>query len=79
LFKEFYKSISEENLILDDFKERMKSAYEIINQLNCLIQVEKSVLLAPKYDNTLKDKQSNLFWYLYLLFQMELAFQTTAK
>jgi len=51
-------------MILDDFKERMKSAYEIINQLNCLIQVEKSVWLAPKYDNTLKDKQSNLSWDL---------------
>lgn len=51
-------------MILNDFKERMKSAYDIINQLNYLIQVEKSVWLAPKYDNTPKDKQSNLFWYL---------------
>lgn len=51
-------------MILDDFKERMKSAHDIINQLNCLIQIEKSVWLAPKYDNSPKDKQSNLFWYL---------------
>ncbi|KAL4121722.1 hypothetical protein QTP88_014178 [Uroleucon formosanum] len=53
----FSKSITEENMILNDFKERMKSAYDIINQLNYLIQVEKSVWLAPKYDNTPKDKQ----------------------
>jgi len=51
-------------MILDDFKERMKSAHDIINQLNYLIQIEKSVWLTPRYDNSLKDKQSNLFWYL---------------
>jgi len=51
-------------MILDDLKERMKSAHDIINQLNYLIQVEKSVWLAPKYVNNPKEKQSNLFWYL---------------
>ncbi|XP_029342590.1 uncharacterized protein LOC100572224 [Acyrthosiphon pisum] len=53
----FSKSITEENMILDDFKERMKSAHDIINQLNYLIQIEKSVWLAPKYENTPKAEQ----------------------
>ncbi|XP_060860647.1 uncharacterized protein LOC132938013 [Metopolophium dirhodum] len=53
----FSKSITEENMILDDFKERMKSAHDIINQLNYLIQIEKSVWLTPKYDDSPKDKQ----------------------
>jgi len=51
-------------MILDDFKERMKSVHNIINQLNYLTQIEKSVWLTQKYDNSPKDKQSNLFWYL---------------
>jgi len=51
-------------MILDDFKERMNSAYDIINQLKYLIQIEKSVWLTQIYDNSPKDKQSNLFWYL---------------
>jgi len=54
-------------MILDDFKQRMKSAHDIINQLNGLIQIEKSVWLASN-DNTSKDKHSKLFWCL--LFSM---------
>lgn len=53
-----YKSISEENMILDEFKARMKSAHSIIIQLIGLIKVEKSVWL------TSKDNNSKLFWFL---------------
>ncbi|XP_025204345.1 uncharacterized protein LOC112601121 [Melanaphis sacchari] len=51
-----YRSVSKEMMILDDFNERIKSVHDIINQLNGLIQIEKSAWLISN-NNTPKDKQ----------------------
>ncbi|XP_026811147.1 uncharacterized protein LOC113552468 [Rhopalosiphum maidis] len=51
-----YRSISEENVIFNDFSNRMKAAYDIISQLKGLIRIEKLFWIGSKY-NTKKNKQ----------------------
>lgn len=58
-----YLSTSKENMILDDFNARIKTAHDIINLLNNLIQIEKSTWLSSSSNETNR-KKSKLFWYL---------------
>jgi len=50
-------------MILDDFNARIKTAHDIINLLNNLIQIEKSTWLSSSSNETNR-KKSKLFWYL---------------